>query len=377
LSNFRTKPRWGNPPWSIDFKSSSVAPPAEVDFAVVGGGFTGLATAAWLRHRNPEKTVALFEALTIGSGASGHTGGMVLAETAAGDLPGLGDVLAGFSDTLRQLNVDCDLNLPGVWEVARKAGLSNSPINWTDSGVLRVNQEVPGGTLDPGMLVSGLARAAQALGAQIFENAPVENIQFQEPLVLSLRGQNVRARKVLLATNAMSLEMSSLAAEGQPKLTLAVATESLTRAQHADLGLESGKPFYTVDFPYLWGRLHPSGSVIFGSGLVGVGDWRELAELDVASGQTSELIARLQTRVQGLHPLLRNVKFAYSWGGPILIAGQWRPVFTHHPQSQHVIVLGAYSGHGVALSVYLGRWAAEAMSDQKALPDWNSSGVGH
>jgi glycine/D-amino acid oxidase-like deaminating enzyme len=34
-------------------------------------------------------------------------------------------------------------------------------------------------------------------------------------------------------------------------------------------------------------------------------------------------------------------------------------------------VLGAYSGHGVAQSVYLGRWAAEVLCGRKSLPDWN------
>jgi glycine/D-amino acid oxidase-like deaminating enzyme len=37
-----------------------------------------------------------------------------------------------------------------------------------------------------------------------------------------------------------------------------------------------------------------------------------------------------------------------------------------------VIVLGAYSGHGVALSVYLGAWAAEAMLGKKDLPRWEN-----
>src|SRR5258708_24202116 len=88
-------PRWGLPPWTIDYHSEQQGLPEEVEFAVVGGGFTGLAATALLRHLEPNKRVALFEASRIGAGSSGHTGGMALSETAAGDLPGLGDVLAG------------------------------------------------------------------------------------------------------------------------------------------------------------------------------------------------------------------------------------------------------------------------------------------
>src|SRR4029077_218308 len=77
-------PRWGLPPWTIKFRAQEQELPEEVDFAVVGGGFTGLAAAAWLRRVEPKKSVALFETSRIGAGSSGHTGGMTLGETAAG-----------------------------------------------------------------------------------------------------------------------------------------------------------------------------------------------------------------------------------------------------------------------------------------------------
>jgi glycine/D-amino acid oxidase-like deaminating enzyme len=206
-----------------------------------------------------------------------------------------------------------------------------------------------------------LARSAEALGVQIFEHSKVEKIEFQEPLRLDASGNVVRSRDVLLATNAMSLEMSDLVQRAQPKFTLAVAAEPLTEAQREDLGLTTGKPFYTIDFPYLWGRMLPNNGVIFGSGLVHLKDWRELADVDITVGQAAELITRLERRVRGLHSVLHRVEFTHRWGGPILITDEWRPVFEVHPRSSHALILGGYSGHGVALSVYLGRWAAEVM----------------
>jgi glycine/D-amino acid oxidase-like deaminating enzyme len=373
MSGFTSRSRWGNRPWAIDFHPSRRPIPREVDFAVVGGGFTGLSAAAWLRGMEPHKSVAIFESGSMGAGSSGHTGGITLAETAAGDLPGLGDVLAGFSASLKELAVDCDLTLPGTWEVGRSGSLPDSPISWTDSGTLRAVRQVPGGTIDPGKLVSGLGRAAERSGALIFENSAVQDIAFEEPVRLHVAGGWVLAKAVLLATNAMSLELSDLSRRGQPKFTLAVATESLSSAQIEALGLASGKPFYTVDFPYLWGRLLRTGGIVFGSGLVDLSDWREFAELDVAKGEAADLIARLEVRVRGLHPALQNVRFAHRWGGPILIANGWRPVFSQHPRSPHAVVLGGYSGHGVALSVYLGRWAAEVLCGRRALPDWDSA----
>jgi len=368
-------PCWGNPPWSIDFQPARASMPSEADFAVVGGGFSGLSAASWLRRFAPDKTVVVFESAAIGAGSSGHTGGMALAETASGDLPGLGDVLAGFTSILKDLEVDCDLTLPGVYEIGRTGGLPHSRISWSDSGRLRAVNEVPGGMIDPGKMVSGLARAAEKSGALLFENLPVERIDFSDRVCLHFRGgERLHACKVLVATNGMSLELSGLGRRGQTKFTLAVATEPLNAVQLESLGLDSDKPFYTVDFPYLWGRKLRTGGVIFGGGLVHMENWRELLTLDAKAGQSAELIARLESRVRALHPVLQNVRFANEWGGPILIANQWRPVFAHHPQSKDAIVLGAFSGHGVAQSVYLGRWAAEALCGKGSLPNWNVAG---
>jgi glycine/D-amino acid oxidase-like deaminating enzyme len=374
MHDFIAKPTWGMPPWTINFQPARHPLPENIDFAIVGGGFAGLSAAAWLRRIAPERSVALFESRAIGAGSSGYTGGMILGETAAGDLPGLGDVLNGYCKILEELDIEAELTLPGVWEIGRTATLANSPISWTDSGTLRASRQVPGGTVDPGMVVSGLARVAEKSGAQIFEKVPVAGIDREGDLVrLQLPGRIVRARAVLIATNAMSLELAGQSAHAQPKFTLAVATGPLSESQIRNLGLGDGKPFYTIDFPYLWGRRLRNAGVVFGAGLVHLENWRELVGIDITSGEAGRLIARLQERVRGLHPAMRNVQFTHQWGGPILIADHWRPIFTRHPQVPQVIVLGAFSGHGVAQSVYLGKWAAEALRGQKDLPDWRSA----
>ncbi len=376
MSVVRRKPDWGRPPWQIDFRPRSRSLPRATDYAIVGGGFTGLAAAAWLRHLAPKKTVSILEARRIGAGSSGRTGGIALGETAAGDLPGLGDVLGGLPEILGALRVDCEFEAGGVYELTHRPGAKRrsakgAPIFWADAGGLRVAEEVPGGSVNPGKLVSGLGRAAQRLGAIIFENAPVEKIEYGELVELVVNGRVIRAAQVLVATNAMSLELSGLAERAEPKFTLAVATRPLTTGQLEALGLGMRRPFYTVDLPYLWGRVLATNSVIFGSGLVHLKDWRELEEISMGEGEAGELARRLKGRVRRLHPVLGEVEFSHTWGGPMLIGEGWRPVFARHPRTGNVLVLGAYSGHGVALSVYLGRWAAEVMAVGRELPRWN------
>jgi glycine/D-amino acid oxidase-like deaminating enzyme len=386
---------WGAPPWTIDFRPAPRALPEQVDFAIVGGGFSGLSAAAWLRRLAPGRSVLVLESASLGDGASGRTGGMALAETAAGKLPRLGDVLAGYKKILRALRIDSRLVLPGVWELGRSSQAKNSPICWTDSGELKVVRLVPGGTVDPGKVVAGLARAAENAGAQIAEHAEVRALGFSNPLRLrvrhKLRGRihhkEIRAEQVLLATNAFSLELSGLRAAAVPKLTFALATAPLSGAQLKAIGLGSRRPFYTIDLPYLWGRLLESNGVIFGAGLVPtyVGPpsrfplggravknaVRDLRRYDVSRGEAAERLHWLESRVRNLHPALVNVRITHRWGGPILLTEEMRPIFRRHPDNEQVMVLAGYNGHGVALSVYLGKWAAEALLNRRPLPRWN------
>src|SRR5882757_2960891 len=274
------KPNWGKTPWRVTFRPKPKRLPAAVDFAIVGGGFTGLAAAAWLARMTPKRSVLLLEAGRLGEGASGRTGGMALAQTAAGDLPGLGDVLSGYRKILRKLGVAADLDLRGVWEIARSEksmegktvrALKNSPIDWSDSGRVRAVGKVAGGTVDPGKVVSGLARVAAKSGAQIVEEAEVFKMEFGESVQLHVRlkgrrrmkgqlrvkgpvqEQIVTAGRALVATNAGSLELAgelyARNESAEPKLTFAIATARLTKEQLRAIGMSSGRGFYSVDLP--------------------------------------------------------------------------------------------------------------------------------
>ena len=360
---------WGNRPWSITFQAKPQPLPESVDFAVAGGGFTGLAAAAWLKHLAPEKSGALLEGGRFGDGASGHTGGMALAESAVGDLPGLGDVLAGYQKILSQLGVDGDVYLPGVYEIGRGKPLKNTPIRWKDSGDLCAVNEVPGGSVNPGKVVSGLAFAAEQRGVLLFEEAAVRDCDFGTPLVLQTAKGALRASKALFATNAFAFELTGWTQRAESCFTLALATEELDATTLQVIGLGEGKPFYTADLPYLWGRLLGR-QIVFGSGLVHFKDWREVYALDISKGEAAELFKRLERRIHGLHPRLRDVEIVQRWGGPICISQDWVPIFERHAKSKNAIVLGGFSGHGVAQSVYLGAWAAEVLLGKRKLPHW-------
>jgi len=408
----KRKQNWGQTPWKITFQSSRTPLPEHVDFAIVGGGFAGLSAAAWLARLAPKKKVLVLEAERVGNGASGRTGGMALSQSAAGDLTGLGNVLLGYRKIMRELRIDAELELPGVWEVSRHEKsiegeklhpLKNSPIDWEDSGRVRAVAKVSGGTVNPGKVVTGLAQAAAQAGAQIMEGAEVVRMEFSNPVRLFVERQVngvrqetiVTATRVLLATNAGSRELAgriySSKESSEPRLTFAIATAPLSKQQIAALGMTSGRPFYSVDFPYLWGRMLKNSGMIFGSGLVpafgtflrkgavraksaksGVAKlWGGLERFSVGLGEPAARLCSLEKRVRLLHPAMKTIRVTHRWGGPILTTKDFMPTFRRHPENKNVVVLGGFSGHGVALSVYLGHKAAQHFVGKYKLPRWH------
>ncbi len=348
---------WGETPWSVTWRPRPATPPGRADVAVIGGGLTGLAAALELARAGC--AVALLEARGLGSGASGRTGGMVLEDTAVGAVPGLGGVVESLCALLDRESIACDLSLPGCAELAHVSLRGDDPASgWRDGETRLVAREVvPGGTLDPGALVADLARAADRAGASLFEATPVRAIE-REPEGLRLvcdRGV-LRAPRAIVALNAYTEALVTGSEPVKPALTLAVATAPLYGRAREALAPTGGRPFYTVDLPYLWGRAWgDDGRLVFGGGLAPSSD----------DATVLPLFERLESRIRALHPSLTGVAFTHRWGGPVAFTPSRRPLLEAVPGLPGVVVAGAYAGHGVALSCLCGtRAAREALAQR-------------
>ncbi len=356
--------RWGTPPWSLPPAGDGAGLPdgGSFDLAVIGGGFSGLAAALEALRLDRGVRVVVLEAGRVGSGASGRTGGIVLEATAAGPAPGFDGCLEGLSAFLTAEGIDCALSLGGCWEVGRSDPPGPSPIAWDDGGVLRVQRTVPGGTLDPGAFLAGRVRALRGKGGEVREGAAVRGIDAGAGWV-RLQGETgrCRARKVALTGDAPVL--GAFGGAVQPYQTLALAVGPLPAPLLSEIGWSSGTPFYTQDLPYLWGRPSPDHGAIIGSGLVPFGGAASLDE----EGPRS-LLADLEGRVRGLHPVLRSVRVTHRWAGPIGLTEDFRPRFERWKGCPDALAAAGFCGHGVALSVRVGRLLAGALLKDEPLP---------
>jgi gamma-glutamylputrescine oxidase len=359
---------WGEPFWRVDDALPHREPPSSCDAAVIGGGFTGLSAAYHLARRGVR--VAVLEASEIGAGASGRTGGLALEGTAHGPRPGADDCLGGLARECAAAGIDCELELPGCREVAHDASPPGDGLRWRDGeGWLHVARIVPGGTVHPGKLVAGLARAARAAGATIHPHTPARRLRPGASVGVEYAGGVVRAGHAIVALNGYMPELLPGAIPMRAPLTLALCTAPLSRAAVAALRLDDGLPFYTVDLPYLWGRRVDGNRWLIGAGLLFDAD-EKVRAVSIDGGDGSAAFARLEVRLRGLHPSLADVAITHRWGGPIAFRAGGEPLLAALPDMPNVLVAGAYAGHGVALSVHAGALLADAVIDGVELPAW-------
>ncbi len=354
--------KWGRPPWRTELECPAAPLPAETGVAIVGAGLTGLSAAYHLRRARPDRPVTVLEAATVGDGASGRSGGLMLEDTAAGPLSGFEHCLDAAAELVARERIECGLVLNGCWEISHRRSAADSPVRWDDGGVpLRVFQVVPGGVVDPARLVAGLARAALGAGASIHERCSVVDLDCGPPLRLDTSAGPLTAGHVVLATDAFSLALSEMRSMAEAMLAVAVATEPLEETAIRQLGLRSRLPFYTEDLPYLWGRLTSENALVLGSGLLHP-EAGDIAKVSLDSTAARRLFSGLERRIRRLHPALSAIRFTHRWAGPISITRDHRPILREHSRSPRVLVTGGYSGHGLAQAIRMGRLAAERIA---------------
>jgi glycine/D-amino acid oxidase-like deaminating enzyme len=266
--------------------------------------------------------------------------------------------------------IQCDLQVDGCWEIGRSRGHAASPIHWTDQGTLEVVNFIPGGAFDPRRFLAGLGAVVQGSGGQIFEQAPVTGLDMASPggVRLEVSGQTVLAERVVFATNAFCLPLLGLQDRAGGVHTVAVATEPLADEIFEAIGWATRTPFYTLDLPYLWGRVTANGCAVIGAGLVGRGDV-EKARAD--SPEARHLFGGLEHRIRALHPALHHVRVTHRWMGPLSFTTDEHPIITSLDDDRRMLVATGYRGHGVALSVRVGKLLAAVLAGEGDLPAWS------
>lgn len=354
------------------------------DVCIVGGGFSGIATALSLIERGYK--VVVLEAERVGWGASGRNGGQLIAgisgehriESQLGDAGRklLADVRYLGNDIVEsriaQHQISCDFK-HGWMEVAarprhfeamrtyvdeRRAEGDGEGLELVESGDMErvIGSDLyhgamvdrRSGHLHPLNLCLGEARAAVAAGALIFEETPVIEVQGgARPFAKTANGR-VDAKSIVLAGMMdPSLQTGPLNGLLFPTGSYIVATEPLPDALAASVSpqdLAAADSNVVLDYF----RLSADKRLLFGG------------RCNYSNRDPSDIRAMLEPRMLSVFPQLKGVKLDYAWGGKIDIVLTRVPAIGR--REPNVYYMQGYCGHGVNATHIAGDIVADAIS---------------
>jgi glycine/D-amino acid oxidase-like deaminating enzyme len=212
-----------------------------------------------------------------------------------------------------------------------------------------------GGILHPGRYVQGLRRVAETAGAHIAERSPVVRIEEGSPALVVTPGGRVRARAVVLATNAWTPALGWLRGTIARFHVYLFATAPLGEAERAAIGWRGREGIYTAHEMLESYRLTDDHRIVGGAKTVRYGfDGRALAD-DPAT------FAFIEAAFRERFPALRHVAVTHRWGGPIAFALDFLPAVGVTGAYRNVYYSVGYAGHGIAMGSYAGTMIADLL----------------
>ncbi len=377
------------------------------DVCVVGGGIAGCSTALHLAERGYR--VVLLEEHRIGWGASGRSGGQVLAGTAAGQIelerlagPAVARAVWDVSvegvdlvrDLIRRHAIDCswvsghmqvaitsrhDAELRALerelrdrfgYTTARYMPREEVRAVLETSRYVAALHDARGGHLHPLNYTLGLAAAAEASGAQVFEGTRAIELrsggagshalgagsharaarQPRTPVLVRTAHGVVRCECLALCGNA---HLGATARELRSKImavgTCVIATAALG-AERAHRLILNNAAVSDMNWVLDYFRRTADDRLLFGG------------RVTYSGFDPSRIAATTRRRMLNVFPQLADVRIEHAWGGYLDITMNRAPHFGR--LAPNVYFLQGFSGHGIALAGMAGKLLAEAVAGE-------------
>ena len=381
MQNYKEKSFWLS---STDYQENEpLKDHIKTDVAIIGGGFTGLSTAYFLKKQEPSIRVAILESEIIGFGASGRNAGFSM--TLFGFTLGITALRFGKQKALeahhymekavdlvqkliQEHQIDCDYEHNGFLRVAttkifekrilreielvHKLGITG--IEWIDKNKLKEQINSPiyrgawweprCGLLNPAKQARALKKINEAKGVQIYERTPVVEIQKNQTFLLKTPNGSVEAEKIVIATNAYTHLIPQLKRKQVPVFTHIVLTEPLSEKHFREIGWKNRQGIEDARNLVHYYRLTKDNRLLMGG--------RDVT-LTYGSNMNHDLnqktFEQLEEDIVNTFPSLKGIKITHKWGGPVSATLDFAPAIGFLGDKRAIYSVGCV-GHGVALT---------------------------
>lgn len=360
------------------------------DLAIIGGGFTGTSMAYHFSRRYPEKRVVLLEAKTLGNGASGRNGGMMLnwlsdgvdygAEMMRRIYDTTNSGIRMILDIIERHSLDVDYRCDGTLTVLtdpRRAEAAHAeveylngagiPVQFLDSSALKQRFDISGvygAVLDPNsgqingaQLTRGLRPVLLEQGVELYENTPVLKIREGATMTLVTPEGEVNAKAIVLATNGYTGKLGYFRDALFPLHSHVFATAPLSKAQLDQLGWRDFAGFSDDLDRISYSSLTRDGNIIFGGG--SNQSYAYLFKNRTAYPGTPDSaersFAKMESTMQSYLPDSKSLPITHRWTGTLGITLNRNCLVGVRGENRNIFYGIGYCGHGVTLSNIAGK----------------------
>ncbi len=372
-----------------------------VDVAVVGGGYTGLWTAWWLKQHDPGLDVAVLEAAVCGHGPSGRNGGFC--NSMWFSLPTLIDRFGDERALAVCREADASVRFIGEWcerqgidaHYRRGGYLEVSTCEAQDGAWARVLAEADrlgvrelaarelspaevrkrcdsprfrGGALfpaaasvNPALLARGLRQRVIESGVRVHEHSPLTGIDDLPGGGVSLRvgGHELRAESAVLATGASLLEVRGLRRALTATSSHMVVTEPVPELLD-EIGWRGNECISDSRAMIHYFRTTHDDRIAFGWG---GGRIIRGARINGRAEVDPRMARAVGEHLRSFFPGLEGKRIERAWGGPIDVSPAHLPMI--RSLNERIFAGFGYTGNGVGPSQLIGRTLASLALDRR------------
>ncbi|MEL5958812.1 FAD-dependent oxidoreductase [Streptomyces sp. CLV115] len=355
---------------------------ATADICIVGGGYTGLWTAYYLKKAVPFLNITVLEAKFCGYGASGRNGGWLYNGIAGRDryarLHGheaavrlqqaMNETVDEVVRVAAEEGIDADIHQGGVLEVAytpaqlaRLKDFHSVEIAFGETDrVLRGARETcervnvtgavgstwtpHGARLHPVKLVKGLAATVEALGVTIHESTPVTEIK---PKHAHTPYGTVRAPYILRCTEGFTANLKGQRRTWLPMNSSMIATEPLPVSVWETIGWDGRETLGDMAHAYMYAQRTADDRIALGGRGVPYRFGSGAAHFNDTARTRPATVEALRDILVRLFPTTAGARIDHAWSGVLGVPHDWCATVTLD-RSTGLGWAGGYVGSGVA-----------------------------